>query len=203
MRWEPAGRGLLAGSGDGAGLKAVDMAAGSGWLRVLSEWVGPHGDVTGTDVDDALIAAARARVETEGLANVTVLKDDLFSTQLPTRGFDLVHARFAVTPLDRVAGQIETSRASFDRVGGSSWRTTTSDRGTSTTAATGAEVYSPDRRVISGSGRESERRPSAAATAARNRAQASYLGPGASDEPGDPYLRLPPFISHSRWNRGC
>src|SRR5688572_23317492 len=36
------------------------------------------------------------------------LRADLFRTNLPSNGFDLVHARFAVTPLDRVTGQIQT-----------------------------------------------------------------------------------------------
>jgi ubiquinone/menaquinone biosynthesis C-methylase UbiE len=109
MRWEPAGRSLLAQLGDGQGLSAVDVGCGElGWLRILSEWVGPDGSVTGTDLDDALIAAARARLDTEHLSNVRVMRDDLFRTSLPTRGFDLVHARFAVTPLDRVANQVAT-----------------------------------------------------------------------------------------------
>jgi hypothetical protein len=108
MRWEPAGRGLLSQLGDGAGLQAADIGCGDlGWLRILSEWVGPEGSVTGTDVDDELIEAARVSMQTEHLANVTVLKDDLFRTRLPSCGFDLIHARFAVTPLDRVTRQIQ------------------------------------------------------------------------------------------------
>jgi SAM-dependent methyltransferase len=109
IRWEPAGRSLLAELGDGAGFKVVDIGCGDlGWLRILSDWVGPEGSVTGTDLSDALIEAACGRLESEGISNVVVVKDDLFRTHLPSRGFDLVHARFAVTPLDKAARQIET-----------------------------------------------------------------------------------------------
>jgi SAM-dependent methyltransferase len=109
LRWEPAGRALLSNLGNGAGLHAVDVGCGDlGWLRVLSEWVGPDGSVTGTDVGEDLIEAAQRRIEQEDLANVTVLRDDLFDSRLPARSFDLVHARFAVTPLDRVNQQLES-----------------------------------------------------------------------------------------------
>jgi ubiquinone/menaquinone biosynthesis C-methylase UbiE len=109
IRWEPAGRSLLAELGDGAGLKAADIGCGDlGWLWLLSEWVGPEGSVTGSDLSDALIKEARTRLESDGISNVTVVKDDVFETRLPSRAFDLVHARFAVTPLDRVTRQLET-----------------------------------------------------------------------------------------------
>ena len=90
--WEPAGRDLLAQLGDGAGLRVVDIGCGAlGWLRILSDWVGPSGQVIGTDIDDTLLDAARAFVEEEGRSNVTLLRDDLFASALEP-GFDLVHA---------------------------------------------------------------------------------------------------------------
>ena len=43
---EPAGRRLLAEIGDGQGARVVDVGCGAlGWLRLLSEWVGPDGQV--------------------------------------------------------------------------------------------------------------------------------------------------------------
>jgi ubiquinone/menaquinone biosynthesis C-methylase UbiE len=51
-----------------------------GWLRVLSEWVGPTGRVVGSDIDDKMLANARSFVEAEALGNVTLLKDDLFAS---------------------------------------------------------------------------------------------------------------------------
>src|SRR6266508_501037 len=43
--WEPNGRRLLAEIGDGRGAPALDVGCGVlGWLRALSEWVGPEGE---------------------------------------------------------------------------------------------------------------------------------------------------------------
>jgi SAM-dependent methyltransferase len=79
-----------------------------GWLRVLSEWVGPDGEVTGTDLDQAMLAAAGRFVTEEGIPNVTLVKDDLFASGLEPGAFDLVHARFEICPLGRGREQMET-----------------------------------------------------------------------------------------------
>jgi hypothetical protein len=48
--WEPTGRQLLSKVGDGSGRHALDVGCGAmGWLRILSEWVGPSGQLVGTD----------------------------------------------------------------------------------------------------------------------------------------------------------
>jgi SAM-dependent methyltransferase len=77
-----------------------------GWLQVLSEWVGPGGRVVGSDLDDKMLAGARSFVEAEALANVTLVKDNLFSSELQPGSFDLVHARFQIAPLGRADEQI-------------------------------------------------------------------------------------------------
>lgn len=71
------------------------------WLRVLSDWVGPDGEVVGTDIDEGMLAAAEHFVTDESLANVTLVKDDLFRSALEPSSFDLVHARFQIAPLGR------------------------------------------------------------------------------------------------------
>jgi hypothetical protein len=76
-----------------------------GWLRVLSEWVGSSGTVTGTDVDGAALAAAGTFVTEERLGTVRLVNDDLFASRLETSSFDLIHARFKLTPLGFVAVQ--------------------------------------------------------------------------------------------------
>jgi len=107
--WEPSGRRLLAEIGDGGGARALDVGCGVlGWLRVLSEWVGPGGEVTGTDIDEAMLAAADRLVTGEGLGNVGLVKDDLFASELEPHSFDLVHARYEITPLGRGDEQMET-----------------------------------------------------------------------------------------------
>jgi SAM-dependent methyltransferase len=107
--WEPSGRRLLEDVGDGRGTRALDVGCGVlGWLRVLAEWVGPDGQVTGTDIDEAMLAAAEGFASEEGLRNVRVVKDDLFASALEPDSFDLVHARYEITPLGRGHDQMET-----------------------------------------------------------------------------------------------
>jgi SAM-dependent methyltransferase len=107
--WEPSGRRLIEEIGDGRGARALDVGCGAlGWLRVLSEWVGPDGQVTGMDFDEAMLGAAEKFVTEEGLPNVTFVKDDLFASELEPDSFDLVHARFEICPLGRGPEQMET-----------------------------------------------------------------------------------------------
>lgn len=105
--WEESGRRLLEEIGDGRGARVVDVGSGAmGWLRILSEWVGSDGRVVGTDIEDAMLAAAEQFVRAEGLSNVTLVKDDLFASRLEPSSFDLVHARFQLAPLGRGAEQM-------------------------------------------------------------------------------------------------
>jgi SAM-dependent methyltransferase len=107
--WEPSGRRLLAEIGDSRGAHALDVGCGVlGWLRVLSEWVGPDGTVTGTDIDEGMLAAAERFAADEGLENVSLVKDDLFASALEPDSFDLVHARYEICPLGRAHEQMET-----------------------------------------------------------------------------------------------
>ena len=107
--WEPSGRRLLEEIGEGRGARALDIGCGVlGWLRILSEWVGPDGEVTGTDIDEAMLVAADRFVTDEGLRNVGLVKDDLFASELEPSSFDLVHARYELTPLGRGKEQMET-----------------------------------------------------------------------------------------------
>jgi len=107
--WEPSGRRLLSEIGDGQGARVLDVGCGAmGWLRVLSDWVGPDGEVVGTDIDETMLAAADRFVSADGLGNVTLVKDDLFVSKLEPSSFDLVHARFQIAPLGRGADQMAT-----------------------------------------------------------------------------------------------
>src|SRR4030095_5213912 len=55
------------------------------------------------------VLASTARcVADEGLANVTLKNDDVFATKLEPASFDLVHARYEITPLGRAPEQMKT-----------------------------------------------------------------------------------------------
>jgi ubiquinone/menaquinone biosynthesis C-methylase UbiE len=105
--WEPSGRRLLDEIGERRGARVLDVGCGAiGWLRLLSDLVGPEGEVVGADIDDAMLAVAAQFVETEGLGNVVLVKDDLFASSLESSSFDLLHARFQIAPLGRAQDQI-------------------------------------------------------------------------------------------------
>ena len=117
--WEPTGRQLLSRLDGGSGKRALDVGCGAmGWLRILSEWVGPSGRIVGTDIDESLLNAARAFLEAEGISHVELVVDDLFETQLEPESFDLVHARYLIAPLGRGREQVASHRRLL-RPGGS------------------------------------------------------------------------------------
>lgn len=102
---------------------------------MLSEWVGPDGEVVRTDIYDAMLTGATQFVTEESLNNVTLINDDLFATKLEPSSFDLVHARFVLTPLGRWA--VATSRwkptpGCSVSAAPSSWKTPIGAPGTST-----------------------------------------------------------------------
>jgi SAM-dependent methyltransferase len=109
--WEPTGRQLLSKVGGGSGGRALDVGCGAmGWLRILSEWVGPSGQIVGADIDESMLNAARSFLEEEEIANVELVVDDLFDSKLEPQSFDLVHARYLIAPLGRGREQVASHR---------------------------------------------------------------------------------------------
>jgi SAM-dependent methyltransferase len=105
--WEPAGEHLVADLDPGSGRRVLEIGCGSmGWLRILSRWVGEAGEVVGTDLDEAMLAAAQSFCAEHSLGNVHLLRDDIFASALPAASFDLVHLRFLLAPLGRAAEQV-------------------------------------------------------------------------------------------------
>ncbi len=100
--WEPEAETLLDRIAVQPGWSCVDLGCGAmGILGPLSRRVGPSGRVLGLDIDAPQLAAARAYVQREGLANVEIEERDAFHTGLPPAGFHLVHARFVAAPTGR------------------------------------------------------------------------------------------------------
>jgi len=109
--WELAGTKLLSKIDPGSDCRALDVGCGAlGWLRILSEWVGPSGQVVGTDIDESLLNAARSFLEVEGISNVELVVDDLFDSRLEPHSYDLVHARYLIAPLGRGREQVAAHR---------------------------------------------------------------------------------------------
>ena len=109
--WEPAGEALLSKLEARPDGRALDVGCGAlGWLRILSEWVGPSGKVMGTDIDERLLEAAGSFLEAAGISNVELVVDDIFDTKLQSQGFDLVHARYLIAPLGRGTEQAASFR---------------------------------------------------------------------------------------------
>lgn len=111
--WEPSGRRLLEQItdevGTGRGGRALDVGCGAlGWLPLLSAWVGPDGEVVGSDIEPSLLEVAGEQITERGLTNVVLVEDDILTTRLKPASFDLVHARFVLTPVGRSEQQIRT-----------------------------------------------------------------------------------------------
>src|SRR5262249_51365918 len=73
-------------------------------------WVGPAGEVVGTEVTEVTAEQAQLTVRSEGLGNVSVVVDGVFDSWLPEHSFDLVHARFMLGALGRPDQQPATHR---------------------------------------------------------------------------------------------
>jgi SAM-dependent methyltransferase len=99
-------------------MRALDVACGAmGLLGALSRRVGDGGRVVGSDVHEGMVERAVAFCREARLANVEVVRDDLFASALPPRSFDLVHARFVLAPLGRDA-EVATSLERLAKPGG-------------------------------------------------------------------------------------
>lgn len=100
--WEPEAEVMLDRIGLRSGAHCVDLGCGAmGILGPLSRRAGPSGRVVGVDLDGRQLAAARAFVEETGLANVEILAQDAYKTDLPPASFDVVHVRFVLAPVGR------------------------------------------------------------------------------------------------------
>lgn len=98
--WAPDTAFLLDKIGVGAGWKCLDLGCGPfGLTRVLADRVGPTGQVTGLEYNEAFVAEARSGAP----AHVKIVQGDAYDTGLPDGSFDLVHMRF----LASVAGDAE------------------------------------------------------------------------------------------------
>jgi SAM-dependent methyltransferase len=76
--YRPATAALFEAAGISRGMKVLDLGSGAGDVAMLvAEMIGPHGAVTGVDMNEAILSTARVRIEAAGLPNVRLIHHDL------------------------------------------------------------------------------------------------------------------------------
>ena len=84
---------LLIRAGISAGMRVFDVGCGVGEVSILAaRLVGPHGEVTGVDMDDGALAIARRKTEELGLTQAKFVHNDVLSYQ-PAGPVDAVIGR--------------------------------------------------------------------------------------------------------------
>ena len=122
----PATLALLDMLGVALGARCIDLGCGGGHIAFeLARRVGTSGHVTGLDLDEALLAAARDEAAVQGLDNVTFGVESV--EHLAATGFDLAFtARMLLSHLSDPADLVGRMAGAVLRVASSSWKTCTS-----------------------------------------------------------------------------
>jgi ubiquinone/menaquinone biosynthesis C-methylase UbiE len=110
--WAPATAAVLDKVGLGPGMSCLDVGSGPGEvMRLMADRVGPHGQVTGLEIDSTLAAEALRELRAEGGAAFELLSADVFAVDVPPGApFDLafcrlvlMHMRDPVAVIERMA----------------------------------------------------------------------------------------------------
>ena len=81
----------------------VEIACGTGRnFPLIEEMIGPDGRIVGVDLTDAMLAQARARIETNGWSNVTLVQADAADFDFPTE-VDAILSTYALTQVPECA----------------------------------------------------------------------------------------------------
>jgi ubiquinone/menaquinone biosynthesis C-methylase UbiE len=95
--YEVSARWLLDAIGIRPGSRVLDVGCGPiGILGLLSERVGPKGEVVGLEREPRFVELARREVGRLGLQNVTIVEADALDNGLDNDAFDLVHERLVM-----------------------------------------------------------------------------------------------------------
>jgi ubiquinone/menaquinone biosynthesis C-methylase UbiE len=94
-------------------MRVLDLGSGTGYPALLgAQTVGPSGSVTGLDLAEQMLAAARRKAMTLGLTNVTFRTGDATSLPFEADSFDAVTSRFCLMFLP----EISKATAEIERV---------------------------------------------------------------------------------------
>ena len=86
-----------------AGMQVLDLGSGTGYPALLgAQTVGPRGSVIGIDLAEQMLAAARRKATTLGLANVTFRTGDVTALPFEADSFDAVTSRFCLMFLPEI-----------------------------------------------------------------------------------------------------
>ena len=85
-------------------MRVLDLGSGTGYPALLgAQTVGPSGSVTGLDLAEQMLAAARRKAMTLGLTNVTFRTGDATSLPFEADSFDAVTSRFCLMFLPEIS----------------------------------------------------------------------------------------------------
>lgn len=91
--FDPASRRRLLGTGLQAGWRCLEVGPGAGSIMTwMGEVVGPTGQVVAVDLDPKFLSEAER-------TNLSVMRADIRTAQLPQQTFDVVHARYVLIHL--------------------------------------------------------------------------------------------------------
>lgn len=116
--FRPEAERLLDRCGPGPGARAVDVGCGPlGILDMLSDRVGPDGEVVGLDVQPEMLALARKVLADRKSANVRLVEEDAADTTEVRGSFDFVHTRLVLMNVPHSA-DVLSSMIALARPGG-------------------------------------------------------------------------------------
>ena len=85
------------------GMHVLDLGSGTGYPALLgAQTVGPTGSVTGLDLAEQMLAAARRKATTLGLTNVSFRTDDVTALPFEANSFDAITSRFCLMFLPEI-----------------------------------------------------------------------------------------------------
>lgn len=86
-----------------SGMQVLDLGSGTGYPALLgAQTVGPSGRVIGLDLAEQMLAAARRKATSLGLANVTFRTGDVTTLPFEANSFDAVTSRFCLMFLPEI-----------------------------------------------------------------------------------------------------
>jgi ubiquinone/menaquinone biosynthesis C-methylase UbiE len=101
------------------GDSVVDIACGTGLnFPLIEDAIGPAGRIVGVDLTDAMLAQARARIETNGWSNISLVHDDAADFDFPTE-VDAILSTYALSQVPECAEVIAHGAAALS--GGGRW----------------------------------------------------------------------------------